>query len=84
MDMRENVFTQFAYSIVAFAEHRISREQLYDHFVGCIEMCDESEKNERVEYEKKLEELRNDDNTTPYDFHNLYSNWKEGKEIVRK
>lgn len=80
--MRENVFTQFARDIVDFSEHRITRKELYNLFVGYIEMCDETEKKERLEWLKKMEifgkEPISSSNKKPY------SNYDRGIHLINE
>ena len=86
MEMRENVFTQFARSINAFANHNINKEELYEKFVDMIEMCSQSEKEERSKckkelqehFNKSLEELLTKESEKPY------FNYDKAKEILYK
>lgn len=65
--MRENVFTLFAKAINTFTNHNLTKEQLFNLFVECIAMADESEKKEakekdaslKTDYRKALEILNN-------------------------
>lgn len=52
--MRENIFTQVANAINAFAEHKINKEQLYNQIVTMIEIASENEKQSRKKYQKEI------------------------------
>jgi len=76
---RENIFTQFANRINEFVEHTITRENLYDSFVEMVEISDDNERKERKEYLEKVKKLGISLNMDT----KIYSNWEEGKNIVR-
>lgn len=82
--MRENVFTMFAKSINAFCQHKLTKEELFDRFIECIEIADKSEKNERVEYEKSIKEWRKLSIVEMAKKDKPYSNIETAKEILQK
>lgn len=53
--MRENVFTLFANHINRFANHNLTKEQLFNLFVECIAMADEIERKEAKEKNTELD-----------------------------
>lgn len=59
-DMRENIYTQFASSINKFAEHKITKVDLYENFCAMIEMCTNHEKNDRIEHKIYVKEADGD------------------------
>ncbi len=79
MENRESVYTQLASSINDFAEHKLNKVELYNHCVELIEMADEKEKNDRLDYEKFWEEHPNEIMAVT---EIPYSNWNDGLERV--
>lgn len=77
---RENIFTQFAVQINKFAEHKLTKEDLYNYFVAMVEMSDEDERGERKRYLNEVEKLK--EKIVAAKEH-PYSNWHEGKSMVR-
>lgn len=77
---RENIFTQFANKINKFAEHKITKEALYNSFVSMVEMSDENERNERGKYLEQVEKLGKK-LVSAKDL--PYSNWREGRNMIQ-
>jgi len=63
MDSRESVFTQFARDLNKFTEHKLTKKDLYERFVSYIEMCNEQEKFERINYQAEMGEYMKLDTT---------------------
>ncbi len=79
---RENVFTQFARDINLFCNHKLTKIDLYERFVGYIEMCDENEKNERNKFEKEMEEFKKLSIVDIVKAKQPYSNYTEAKKML--
>ena len=82
MEYRENVFTQFARNLNDFVEHKITKLDLYEKFVNYIEMCDEEEKFERLNYQSELEKYRQLPTEQMLTTKAPYSNYEEGKRML--
>ena len=82
MDNRENVFTQFARDLNKFVEHKLTKVDLYDRFVSYIEMCDEQEKFERINYQNEMEEYRKLPTEKMLTTKSQYSNYEADKKML--
>ena len=80
--MRENIFTMFAKSIEMFCEHKITKKELFNHFVSAVECADENERNERVKHLKALEEWGEGDLQKMMQNEKPYSNWEKAVEML--
>ena len=81
--MRENIFTMFARSIQMFCEHKITKEDLFNHFVGAVECADENERNERENHKKALKEWGEGDLSKMIKSERPYSNLEKAIEMLR-
>ena len=79
--MRENIYTYFARSINKFVEHKLTKVELYNIFVSCVEISTEEERNDRLEHEAELKKA-NSELTKLIDL--PYSNWADGLQMVEK
>ena len=80
--MRENIFTSFARSIELFCEHKITKKELFQHFVGAVECADENERKERENHLKSLEEWGDGDLEKMMKNERPYSNWEKAIEML--
>lgn len=80
--MRENIFTMFARSIEMFCEHKITKKELFNHFVGAVECADENERKEREKHLKALEEWGDGDLEKMMKTERPYSNWEKASEML--
>ena len=82
--MRENVFTVFAGAINACCDHKMTKEALFETFVGCLEIADENERTEKKSFIKKMDDWRGDGS-----LENMiveprpYSNYEEALKMLR-
>lgn len=80
-EARENVFTQFARGINDFANHKITKLDLYNLFTNLLEISTEQERQERIEFFYNVDKLKgqivSEDNFP-------YSNWNKAREIIDK
>ena len=75
---REGVYTQLATAINRFAEHRLTKVDLFEQISGLIEMADEDEKKDRLEFEKFWKKQTGIVGAKDMP----YSNWKDGFNMV--
>lgn len=79
--MRENIFTVFAKFINEFADHTITKEQLFKNFVSLVEQAEENEIKERENHEKAI----NDWSKSPITMEakRPYSNYEEAINMLK-
>jgi hypothetical protein len=76
---RENIYTQFARDINKFAEHKLTKADLYNSFVAMVEMSNEEERQERIKHNEYVKSADGDLaklNDIPH------SNWYSGLQMV--
>lgn len=83
MGNRENVFTQFARDVNLFCDHKLTKENLFERFVGYIEMADENERNERKKFEEEMENFRKLNIVEMTKVKPPYSNYDEAKKMLQ-
>ena len=76
---REGVYTQLARAINRFAQHKLTKVDLYKKISALIEMADENEKNDRLRYQEFLEKS---DGIVVIEKDIPYSNWNDGLNMV--
>ena len=81
--MRENIFTLFATDINLFAQHLITKEELFNRFVGCVEMADELERKERKTHGVNIANWENESIDIPQTKERPYSNLDAALQMLR-
>ncbi len=82
--MRENIFTFFAGHINLLIQHKITKEELFNRFVACVEMADENERIEREKHREAMEEWFKLSFTEMKGNKRPYSNIESAIEILEK